>query len=142
MKRVILSLALLLTAFSGVSFAQSQLDEATLAKRAARKNLVIKEWNTNAKSKTKWLDRVTTYDYQGRKIEEIEYNQYGQSWRETFEYGSDGRVSKCSRYDAKNKPELVQKFEYYPDGRKKKQYNYSPSGSLQTIKVFEYSTSE
>ena len=53
MKRFIISALILLTAFQGVSFAQSRLDPATLAKREARKNLVIKEWNTDAKSKTK-----------------------------------------------------------------------------------------
>ena len=56
-----------------LSVSAQDLDAATLAKRAGRKNLTIKEWNTDAKSKTRWLDRVTTYDELGRKIEQIEY---------------------------------------------------------------------
>ena len=51
-----------------LSVSAQDLDAATLAKRAGRKNLTIKEWNTDAKSKTRWLDRVTTYDELGRKI--------------------------------------------------------------------------
>ena len=141
MKRVFILVILFLTAFSGVSFAQSRLNEATLAKREARKNLVIKEWNTDAKSKTKWLDRVTKYDDQGRKIEEIEYNQYGMAWREVFEYDPVvDKISKETKYNSKNKPILVRKYEYDEDGTRKKQYNYAPNGKLITIKVFEYSS--
>ena len=120
----------------------AQLDEATMAKRQARKNLVIREWNTDSKTQTKWLDRVTTYDDQGRKIEEIEYTKYGQKWRETYEYGANGRISKNVVYNEKNKTTLVRKYEYNSDGTKKKQYNYSPNGKLQTTKVFEYVISE
>lgn len=141
MKRVLILAILFLTAFSGVVSAQSRLNEATLAKREARKNLVIKEWNTDAKSKTKWLDRITKYDDQGRKIEEIEYNQYGMAWREVFEYDPVvDKISKETKYNSKNKPILVRKYEYDEDGTRKKQYNYSPNGKLLTIKVFEYSS--
>jgi len=140
MKRLAFLAVLFLTAFSINSFAQ--LDAATMAKRQARKNLVIKEWNTDAKSHSKWLDRVTTYDDQGRKIEEIEYNQYGQAWRETFEYGSNGRIVKDVHYDGKNNPTVIRKYEYNSDGTKKKQYNYSPNGKLRTTKIYEYSISE
>lgn len=119
-----------------------ELDAATLAKRAGRKNLTIKEWNTDAKSKTRWLDRVTTYDEQGRKIEEIEYASYGQKWRETYEYGENGRVEREVEYDDRDKPVLIKKYEYNADGTKKKQYNYAPNGRLQTVKVFEYVVSD
>ena len=139
MKRILLFV--LLAALSLPGFAQSRLNEATLAKREARKNLVIKEWNTDAKSKTKWLDRVTKYDEQGRKIEEIEYNQYGMAWREVYEYDPVvDKISKETKYNAKNKAILVRKYEYDEDGTRKKQYNYSPNGRLLTIKVFEYSS--
>lgn len=141
MKRFIISALILLAAFSGVSFAQSRLDAATLAKREARKNLVIKEWNTDAKSKTKWLDRVTKYDEFGRKVEEIEYNQYGMAWREVYEYDPVvDKIAKETKYNAKNRPVLIRKYEYDEDGTRKKQYNYSPNGRLMTIKVFEYSS--
>ena len=120
-------------------FCQAQeLDAATVAKREGRKNVTIKEWNTDAKSKTRWLDRVTTYDSEGRKVEQIEYASYGQKWRETYEYGEDGRVCREVEYDDRDKPRTIRKYEYNADGTKKKQYNYAPNGKLMTIKVFEY----
>lgn len=142
MKKLIgkIILATLLSLFSISAYAQ--LDAATMAKRQARKNLVIREWNTDAKTQTKWLDRVTTYDDQGRKIEEIEYTRYGQKWRETFEYGANGKISKNVVYNEKNKPTAIRKYEYNADGTKKKQYNYAPNGKLQTVKVFEYTIQE
>jgi hypothetical protein len=57
--------------------ASAQLSPETIAKRERRKNLVVKEWNKDAKGKNGWLDHVTTYDDQGRKVEEIEYANYG-----------------------------------------------------------------
>ena len=63
--------------FSFAMLGAQELDPATLAKRDARRNLTVKQWNTDAKTKTRWLDRVTTYDHEGRKIEEIEYASYG-----------------------------------------------------------------
>jgi len=140
MKKLLLLCILLLPIFSVNAYAQ--LDEATMAKREARKNLVIKEWNTDPKTKSKWLDRVTTYDDKGRKIEEIEYTRYGQKWRETFEYGANDKIAKDVLYNEKDKVALVRKYEYNSDGTKKKQYNYTPNGKLETVKVFEYSTTE
>jgi hypothetical protein len=121
-----------------VALSAQELDAATIAKREGRKNLTIKEWNTDAKTKTRWLDRVTTYDAEGRKIEQIEYASYGQKWRETYEYGEHGRVVREVEYDDRDKPKSIRKYEYNSDGTKKKQYNYAPNGRLQTIKVFEY----
>ncbi len=141
MKRGLLLILTGLFFFSAISSAQS-IDEATLAKRAGRKNLTIKEWNTDAKSKTRWLDRVTTYDEFGRKIEQTEYASYGQKWRETYEYGEHGRVVQEVEYDDRNKPKTIRKYEYNSDGTKKKQYNYAPNGNLLTIKVFEYIVSD
>lgn len=133
-----LLLFMLVFALIPVSMSAQELDAATLAKRAGRKNLTIKEWNTDAKSKTRWLDRVTTYDSEGRKIEQIEYASYGQKWRETYEYGENGKVVREVEYDDRDKPKSIRKYEYNADGTKKKQYNYAPNGRLQTIKVFEY----
>ena len=133
-----LLLFMLVFALIPVSMSAQELDAATLAKRAGRKNLTIKEWNTDAKSKTRWLDRVTTYDSEGRKIEQIEYASYGQKWRETYEFGENGRVVREVEYDDRDKPKSIRKYEYNADGTKKKQYNYAPNGRLQTIKVFEY----
>lgn len=136
-KKILLLLFVAFIAFPNAVSAQ-ELDAATLAKRVGRKNLTIKEWNTDAKSKTRWLDRVTTYDSEGRKIEQIEYASYGQKWRETYEYGENGRVVREVEYDDRDKPRTIRKYEYNADGTKKKQYNYAPNGRLQTIKVFEY----
>jgi len=137
MKRFFLASVLAFFAFSFVSSAQV-LDPVTLAKRARHRNMTIKEWNTDAKTKTRWLDRITTYDGEGRKLEEIEYTAYGQKWRETYEYGADGRIAKDVYYDDRNKPTLVRKYEYNADGTKRRQFNYSPQGVLLTVKVFEY----
>ena len=137
MKKLLMLMLVAFVAFPSYLSAQ-ELDAATLAKRAGRKNLTIKEWNTDAKTKTRWLDRVTTYDAEGRKIEQIEYASYGQKWRETYEYGENGRVVREVEYDDRDKPKSIRKYEYNEDGTKKKQYNYAPNGRLQTIKVFEY----
>ena len=59
--RYILAIAFLLTAVLPALQAQ----EKTINK----KNLVIKEWNTDVKSNAKILDHVTTYNAAGRKIE-------------------------------------------------------------------------
>ena len=103
-----------------------------------KKNLVIKEWNTDAKSKNRVLDHQTTYNADGKKVEEIEYNSGGQKWRKRYEYGADGKCSRELVYDDRNKLQTVKKFEYNEFGRKKKQYNYDGKGKLKTIKIFEY----
>ena len=109
-----------------------------------KKNLVIKEWNTDPKSGKKVLDHVTTYNPDGKKIEEIEYGSSGQKWRKRFEYGpgADGKCVKESVYDERNRLNTVKKYEYNEFGRKKTQYNYDAKGRLQTIKVFEYITED
>ncbi len=138
MKKIIVLLAVALMGMP--AFAQ-QSDDYVKLKLQRRENLTIREWNTDAKSKTRWLDRVTTYNDRGEKVEEIEYTQYGQKWRETFEYDSNGLIVKDTRYNEKDKVELVRRYEYNADGTKKKQYNYAPTGKLLTIKVFEYERS-
>ena len=139
MKRIFLFWLMLCTI--ACASASAQIDEATRAKRETRKNMVVREWNTDPRTKTRWLDRVTTYDALGRKIEEIEYTKIGQKWRETYEYGEDDRISKDVLYNERDKVVLVRKYEYNPDGSKKKQFNYAPNGKLETVKVFEYATS-
>ena len=107
-----------------------------------KKNLVIKEWNTDPRSGKKVLDHVTTFSPEGKKIEEIEYGSSGQKWRKRFEYGPDGKCVKESVYDERNRLNSVKKFEYNEFGRKKTQYNYNPKGKLLTVKVFEYITED
>ena len=119
--------------------AAQALSPEELAKRAKRKNLTVKEWNTDSNKKQRWLDNLKTYDEKGRKIEEIEYNQFGQIERETCEYDPiSDRIIREVVYDDRNKVKLVRKYEYNDDGTKHKQYNYLPYGKLYTIKVFEY----
>ena len=119
--------------------AAQALSPEELAKRAKRKNLTVKEWNTDSNKKQRWLDNLKTYDEKGRKIEEIEYNQFGQIERETCEYDPiSDRIIREVVYDDRNKVKLVRKYEYNDDGTKHKQYNYLPTGILYTIKVFEY----
>lgn len=118
--------------------ASAQLSPETMAKRERRKNLVVKEWNTDPATKTRRLDRTTVYDDQGRKIEETEYASYGQKSRSTYEYYPNGKIRQEVEYDDKNKAKRIRKYEYNEDGTKKIQYNYLPNGKLYVIKNFEY----
>lgn len=121
----------------------AQVSPETLAKRAKRKNLTVKEFNTDAKGKFEWLDHLTVYDDQGRKVEEIEYSTYGQVERVTIEYDeATGKVSSEVVYSDRNKPVRIRKYEYNPDGTKKKQYNYLPNGKLYSVKSFSYTFSD
>ena len=98
------------TCLTAVMMAQDiYVSPETLAKRERRKNLTVKEWNTNDKTHTRWLDRVTVYDQRGRKIEETEYATYGQKWRKTFEYTDSigGKVLKEVEYNDKNRPARI-----------------------------------
>ena len=130
-------LAILALAFALTAPAAAQ---NTTNQKINKKNLVIKEWNTDPRSGKKVLDHVTTYDADGKKIEEIEYNSEGQKWRKRFEYapGAEGKCIKESVYNERNRLETVKKYEYNEFGRKKTQYNYNAKGKLLTIKVFEY----
>ena len=131
MKKIAILAATLLLAVSG---AYAQTATQTLNK----KNLVIKEWNTDTATNKKVLDHVTTYNADGKKIEEIEYTTSAQKWRKRFEYDAAGRVTLESVYNEKNKLDNYKKFEYNEFGRKKTQYTYNPKGKLISIKVYEY----
>ena len=103
-----------------------------------KKNLVIKEWNTDPKAGHKALDHVTTYNPEGQKIEEIEYNADGQKWRKRFERDAAGKVTTEYVYDGKNRLQTYKKFEYNEFGRKKVQYTYNAKGRLLGVKNYEY----
>jgi hypothetical protein len=135
-------LTLLALAFALVVPAMAQNTAA--GQKINKKNLVIKEWNTDPRSGKKVLDRVTTYNADGKKIEEIEYSSEGQKWRKRFEYapGAEGKCIKESVYDERNRLNTVKKYEYNEFGRKKTQYNYNAKGKLLTVKVFEYITED
>ena len=130
----------LLASLAAVWTAQAQMSPELIAKRERHKNLVVKEWNKDAKGNNGWLDHVTRYDDQGRKIEEIEYATYGQVSRVLFYYenATVGKVTKEEVYDARNKVTRIRLYEYNADGTRKTQYNYLPSGKLYSVKTFEY----
>ncbi len=107
-----------------------------------KKNMVVKEWKTETGSNTRVLDRITTYNSDGKKVEEIEYGSKGQKWRKRYEYGADGKNTRELVYDEKNRLQLIKKFDYNEFGRKKTQYNYNANGKLLSIKVYEYHTED
>ena len=139
MKRLVLVLALFAIGFGAM--AQS-VSESTIIKRENRKGMVLKDWNTAAGDKRAFLDRVTTYDELGRKIEEIEYASYGQKWRVVSEYPANSditaKVVREIEYNDRDKVSRIRKFEYDEDGAKVRQLNYYPNGKLESVKTFEY----
>ncbi|MBR3577671.1 MAG: hypothetical protein IKO89_06195 [Bacteroidales bacterium] len=128
MKKTLILIAILL--FSTAIFAQS--------KTSSGKSVTVKEWKTSAKTGTRYMDEMTKYNAKGQKIEQIEYANYGQKSRTTYEYDAKGNCVKHVLYDSKNKVVRIRKFEYYEDGSKKKQYNYDPDGKLVSTREFEY----
>ena len=139
MKRLVIVLAFF--ALGSGAMAQA-VSDATIAKRENRKGMVLKEWNTPAGDKRAFLDRKTTYDEYGRKIEEIEYASYGQKWRVVSEYPANSDISaKVLReieYNDRDKVVRIRKYEYDEDGSKVRQLNYYPNGKLESVKTFEY----
>jgi len=123
-----------------VTLSMAQISpENLIEKREKKKNLTIREYNTDAKGNSKWLDHLTVYNSNGYKIEEIEYATYGIRERVLFEYDSNHRCVKEIVYDDRNKVSRIRKYEYNPDGTKKKQYNYLPNGRLFSSKEYQYS---
>lgn len=132
MKRILVFLAAALLLIPAAS-AQEQD-----APKMNKKNLVIKEWNTDAKGNHKTLDHVTTFNADGKKVEEIEYSQDGQKWRKRFEYDQNGKVARELVYDYRNHLQTIKKFEFNELGKKKIQYTYNAKGKLLSIKQYEY----
>lgn len=123
-------------------FVPSAWAQETTGNKINKKNLVVKEWNTDARSNNRILDHVTTYNADGKKVEEIEYSRGRQKWRKRFEHDAAGKVSRELVYDEYNKLQTIKKFEYNEFGRKKTQYSYDGKGKLKSIKVFEYITED
>lgn len=107
-----------------------------------KKNLVIKEWNTDMKTNAKVLDHVTTFNADGRKIEEIEYSGSSQKWRKRWEYDATGRQTRELIYDERNRLVNIKKSEFNEFGRKKITYTYNAKGKLITTKQYEYLTED
>ena len=139
MKRLVV---LLMFCVIGLGAMAQSVSESTIQKRENRKGMVLKEWNTAAGDKRAFLDRVTTYEELGRKIEEIEYASYGQKWRVVSEYHANSditaKVVREIEYNDRDKVVRIRKFEYNEDGSKKCQKNYYPNGKLESVKTFEY----
>lgn len=110
------------------------------AKRPAAKTTVVKEYKLKAGSKTQVLDKATTYDSQGRKIEEVEYASYGQKERVVYEYDpATGHLSRDIEYDDKNHVKRIRKYDYNANGTRRAQYTYKPDGNLSSTRTYEYS---
>ena len=139
MKRFVL---ILIGCAMGFGVMAQSVSESTIQKRENRKGMVLKEWNTAAGDKRAFLDRVTTYDALGRKIEEIEYASYGQKWRVVFEYPENSditaKVVREIEYNDRDRVSRIKKYEYNEDGPKKCQKNYYPNGKLESVKTYEY----
>lgn len=128
-KWIVLAAACLLLPIGAYAQQQQKID---------KKNLVIKEWNTDPKGSNKVLDHVTTFSPEGKKIEEIEYSSDGQKWRKRFEYDATGKVATEYVYDNRNRLQTYKKFDFNAFGRKKTQYTYNAKGKLISIKQYEY----
>lgn len=125
--------------FGALSMAIAQSSpESLVDKRERHKNLTIREYNTDAKGKNRWMDHVTVYNAKGLKIEEIEYATFGMRERILFEYDASGRCVKEIVFDDRNKVSRIRKYEYNADGTKKTQYNYLPNGRLYSTKQYQY----
>ena len=139
MKRTIYLLACLLIA--GTAAAQSLLTPEQLAKREKRKNLTVKEWNTDAKTKARWLDHLKVYDSQGRCIEEIEYASYGQRSRVTYTYDdTTGKVLEEVEYNDRNKPVRIRKYEWNANGTKPNSTTICPTANYTASKYLSISS--
>ena len=115
---------------------QSGLPKKNLNKR----NLVVKEWNTDVASNVRTLDHITTFNAEGKKIEEIEYNSEGQKWRERYEYNAKGVKIRELVYNGRNRLLYVKKYKYNEYGKKEMTYTYNSQGKLIAIKYYEYLT--
>lgn len=130
--------SIFLFGFISLIFAQTS-PESLNEKRERHKNMTIREYNTDAKGKNRWMDHVTIYNAKGLKIEEIEYATYGMRQRVLFEY--DPVTDHCIKeivFDERKKVSRIRKYEYNPDGTKKTQYNYLPNGRLYSTKQYQY----
>ena len=138
MKRFFIIVAALLTCL--VVPAQNKSGDTD--QKMDKKNLVVKEWNANAKG-NRTLDHLTIYSPEGKKIEETEYDYAGkQKWRKRFEWGENGLMTRELLYDERNRLVNYKKFEFNEFGKRKVQYTYDPKGKLISTKTYEYVTQD
>ena len=113
---------------------------SVVKKKVDKKNLVIKEWNTNPSTNIRSLDHVTTYNSEGKKIEEIEYDGEGQKWRERYEYDEKGNKKRELVYNRNNRLVYVKKYKYNDYGKKELTCTFNSQGKVIAIKNYEYLT--
>lgn len=130
-KKLVIAFCILFACAAGLRAQDTQ-------QRINKKNLIIKEWNSDPRGGNRTLDHVTTYSPEGKKIEEIEYNSDGIKWIKRYEYNADGKVSKELVYDSRRRLQTYKTFEYNEFGRKKVQYTYNARGRLIQVKNYEY----
>lgn len=130
MKKVLLAALLLLFAAPHAHMQDSP--------KINKRNLVVKEWITSSQTGKRYLDHVTVYNSDRKKIEETEYGVSGQKWKKRYEYGKNGKCVKVLVYDEHNRLVSYKTFEYNEYGRKKVQYSYDAKGRLKSVKNFEY----
>lgn len=107
------------------------------------KRSTVTEYKTTPDGKTRWIDRVTVYDVEGRIIEQREYSDYGRrlAWRAINDY-EQGRLVRQVVYNDRGKASKVRKYEYDDSGRLYRRYNYSPNGILNSYRQYEYSAQD
>ncbi len=132
-------LLFLITAGHTVSAQSTSPESLSDDRRLQKKNLIIREFNTDAKGKNNWMDHFTVYNENGYKTQEIEYAVYGMRSKVLFEYDENNRCVKEIVYDDRNKITRIRKITYNADGTRKAQYNYLPNGRLFSTKRYEYS---
>jgi hypothetical protein len=130
-------LSFFLLGFISLTLAQTTSPESLVDKHERHKNMTVREFNTDAKGKNRWMDHVTVYNGKGLKIEETEYATYGMKERVVFEYDGE-RCIKEVVFDEHKKVSRIRKYEYNADGTKKTQYNYLPNGRLYSTKQYQY----
>ena len=136
MKKISLVIALTITIIGNISGVFAQENQKN--KKPTKKNLTIKEWNTNKETKTKFLDHVTVYNETGQKLEEYEYANYGIKSKIVYTYDDNKKCIQQTEYDGRDRVVEIKKFEYNADGTKKKQITYSPKMKVISEKEFEY----
>lgn len=137
MKRCLL-LLLLVTLQTVTALAQRTEEDSDGTLVLNKNNLVIKEWITDVASNQKFLDHITVYNAEGKKVEETEYDMKGMQWRKRYEWGPNGKIARELVYDFRGRLDNIRKYEYNEYGRRKTESVYNPKGKLIKIKVYEY----
>lgn len=89
--------------------------------------------------KTKELDHITNYNGLGLKTDEVEYYRDGIVKTKTiYDYDSQKRCVKATKFGLKGKIEKVTTYEYDLYGNKIKETSVIPAKRFQSEKIIEY----